>query len=107
MKIITGPVSRVDSEFVESVCKKSNTELVDVGRFNLDYLIEMMEILSQDTYGDIDIKMISADVSRTGATLLIAKYGDGDCVALAGIRTEPVDIEKVNGILIPKQPDGV
>jgi hypothetical protein len=100
-------VSRADSEFVESSCKKSETVLVDVGRFNLDYLAEMVEILSEDTLGDIDIKMIPADVSRTGATLLIAKYGENDYVALAGIRTSPVDIEKVDGILIPKQPDGV
>lgn len=107
MRIITGPVSRVDSEFVELSCKKSNTELIGVGRFNLDYLVEMADILSQDTCGYIDIKMIPAEVSRTGSTLLIAKCGENEYVALAGIRTHPIDIEKVDGVRIPKRLDGV
>ena len=107
MRIITGPVSRVDSEFVEISCIKSNAVLVDVGKFNLGYLRNMIDILDEDTFGDIELKMIPADVSRTGSTLLIAKYGDNDYVALAGIRTRPIDIEKVDGITIPKKPEGV
>ncbi len=97
----------VPADFPDKVSTKNKTSFQHIGTFDLGFLAELVDILLAETYGEVELSYIPPDKNRTGAGLLLVTYGNKEYAALAGIRTHPVDIEKVDGILIPKQPEGV
>jgi hypothetical protein len=84
-------VSRVSGDFIARVCERQGTSFKPVGTFDLMFLQEMIDILSEDTSGEIKLLYIPAESNKTGGAMLVAKYDGQNYVALAGIRTENVE----------------
>jgi hypothetical protein len=83
------PVGTVSKEWIHDVETYQKKKLIKIGKFNLLYLQDMIDILYDNTFGDIELFMIPgntlADGSKSG--LLVAKFDD-EYVALAGIATK-------------------
>ena len=96
MRIPAVPVSIVDQDWIDRTENYQKKKLIRIGTFDLEYLAKMVDILSNETLGEIEILAgvdnIMPDGSLSG--LLVAKYDGKNYVALAGIsHGSPIDKE--------------
>ena len=83
------PVGTVSKEWIQSVEAHQNKKLIKIGKFNLLYLQDMIDILYDNTFQDIELFMMADNVMADGSKsgLLVVKFED-EYVALAGIATK-------------------
>lgn len=80
----TSHVSRV---YLDKVEKFNETTLLPLGKFDLEFFYDFVELIESDTSGEIELLCMPAP-NKTGAALLVAHY-EGEYVALAGLKDKP------------------
>ena len=87
------PVGIVDKVWVDRTEITQKKKLVSIGTFDLDYLNHMVDLLSNETCGEIELLMSADNVmpDKSLSGLLVAKYDGENYIALAGISHNPPD----------------
>ena len=80
-------VGLVDQDWIDRVETHQKKKLVSLGDFSLEYLAEMVDMLSSETSGEIELLVSAENImpDKTRAGLFVAKYDGKNYVALAGI----------------------
>lgn len=85
-------VGYVSRKYLDNVEKHNKQQFQVLGKFDIEYLIQFADMISNDTSGEIELLCMSIP-NKTDAALLVARY-EGKYVALAGLRDKlwvPVD----------------
>jgi hypothetical protein len=88
MKVPHEAYGIVDTEYIQKVEKYAERKFIRVGKFDLHKLDEMLELLFDETSGEVEVfaldNIVMPSVGTSG--IIAIKYDDGDYVAVGGIR---------------------
>jgi hypothetical protein len=82
------PMGKVSQKWVDRVEAYHNKKLVRIGKFDLELLYEMLDLLCTEPSGEIELFASSNDKLPSGgvAGLFVAKYDGKEYVALGGLK---------------------
>lgn len=83
-------MGKVGADFLKRVSMYQKKDFVRIGKFDLDMLSGMVDLLSNETSGEIELLMMADNIMHDGTTsgLLVVKYDGENYVALAGVTNE-------------------
>lgn len=86
MQVHAVPVDIVDQVWIDRTEIHQKKKFQRIGDFDLDRLKDMVDRLSEEIFGEIELLMLADNVMPDGslAGLLVARYDGKNCVALAG-----------------------
>lgn len=82
-------VAYVSKKYLDNVEKKNEKQFQLIGRFDIEYLFQFADMISDDTSGEITLLCMPAP-NKSGAPMLVAHYDCVEYIALAGLKIKPV-----------------
>ena len=88
---ITAPVSIVSKEWIAEVEEHQKKKLLSLGTFDLYRLEALIDLLSEETMGEVEVLVSPDNVMPDGmlAGLIVIKYDGENYAACAGMARQP------------------